>query len=162
MSPARDGADPVHLDATDRTILDVLTQDARATFTTIGAAAGLSAPAAKRRVDRLREAGVVRGFTVLLDQAAMGWATEAYIELFCAGSTSPATMRAAVETYPEVVSACTVTGDADLLVHLRARDMRHLEQVVERLNAEPFVARTRSTVVLSALVRRPDQVGTPD
>ena len=99
---------------------------------------------------------------VLLDQAAMGWATEAYIELFCVGSTSPATMRAAVETYPEVVSACTVTGDADLLVHLRARDMRHLEQVVERLNAEPFVARTRSTVVLSALVRRPDQVGTPD
>jgi DNA-binding Lrp family transcriptional regulator len=93
---------------------------------------------------------------VLLDPAALGWETEAFIELFCHGSTSPATMRAGVERYPEVVAASTVTGDVDLVVQVRARDMRHLEQVVERLAAEPFVARTRSTIVLSALVRRPD------
>jgi DNA-binding Lrp family transcriptional regulator len=65
-------------------------------------------------------------------------------------------MRSAVERYPEVVAASTVTGDVDVVVQVRARDMRHLEQVVERLAAEPFVARTRSTIVLSALVRRPD------
>ncbi|NKY40179.1 Lrp/AsnC family transcriptional regulator, partial [Cellulomonas septica] len=39
----------------------------------------------------------------------------------------------------------TVTGDVDLVVQVRARDMRHLERVVERLAAEPFVSRTRST-----------------
>jgi len=71
-------------------------------------------------------------------------------------------MRTAVERYPEVISASTVTGEVDLLLHLRARDMRHLERVVERLNAEPFVARTRSTIVLSALVRRADVEGVPD
>ena len=43
-----------------------------------------------------------------------------------------------------------------LVLKVRARDMRHLEGVVERLAAEPFVARTRSTIVLSALVRRPE------
>lgn len=144
------------LDALDEAILRELSVDARASYAEIGAVVSLSAPAVKRRVDRLRARGVVRGFTVRLDPAALGWSTEAFIELFCHGSTSPATMQAAVEHYPEVVSASTVTGDVDLMVQVRARDMRHLERVVERLAAEPFVARTRSTIVLSALVRRPE------
>jgi DNA-binding Lrp family transcriptional regulator len=65
-------------------------------------------------------------------------------------------MQAAIEQYPEVMAASTVTGDVDVVLQVRARDMRHLERVVERLAAEPFVARTRSTIVLSALVRRPE------
>ncbi len=150
--------DPDRLDSLDRAILRALARDARATFAQVGAEVSLSAPAVKRRVDRLRDRGVIRGWTVQLDPAALGWHTEAFVEIFCQGSTSPATMQAAVERYPEVVTASTVTGDVDLVVQVRARDMRHLEEVVERLAAEPFVARTRSTVVLSALVRRPDAV----
>lgn len=144
----------VRLDAIDEAIVRELAKDARRSYVDIGLVVSLSAPAVKRRVDRLRDSGVIHAFTVELDHAALGWETEAYVEVFCAGSTSPETMRAAVEPYPEVISASTVTGEVDLLVHVRARDMRHLERVVERLNAEPFVARTRSTVVLSALVRR--------
>lgn len=147
---------PTALDTIDESILRELAVDARASYADIGHAVSLSAPAVKRRVDRLRAHGVVRGFTVLLDPAALGWATEAFVELFCHGSTSPATMRAAVESYPEVISASTVTGDADAILQVRARDMSHLERVVERLAAEAFVTRTRSTVVLSGLLRRPD------
>ena len=143
-------------DDLDAAILRVLAVDARATYAQIGQQVSLSAPAVKRRVDRLREDGVIRGFTVRLDPAALGWHTEAFVESYCQGSTSPTTMRAAVERYPEVVAASTVTGDVDLVVQVRARDMRHLEEVVERLVAEPFVSRTRSTIVLSALVRRPE------
>ena len=150
------------LDPIDEAILHELAVDARSSYADIGVVVSLSAPAVKRRVDRLRESGVIRGFTVRLEPSALGWETEAYVELFCSGSTSPLTMRTAVERYPEVISASTVTGEVDLLLHLRARDMRHLERVVERLNAEPFVARTRSTIVLSALVRRPDVQGSPE
>lgn len=154
-------ADTTPLDGLDTAILRELAVDARASYAEIGAAVSLSAPAVKRRVDRLRARGVVRGYTVLLDPAALGWATEAFVELYCHGSTSPATMRAAVENYPEVVAASTVTGDVDVVLQVRAHDMRHLEQVVERLAAEPFVARTRSTIVLSALLRRPDVPAAP-
>ena len=158
-----DHAGPIGpLDPLDEAILHELAGDARASFADIGAVVSLSAPAVKRRVDRLRERGVIRGFTVRLDPAALGWQTEAYVELFCSGSTSPVVMRAAVERHPEVISASTVTGEVDLLLHVRARDMRHLERVIERLNAEPFVARTRSEIVLSALVRRPDVQGPPE
>jgi DNA-binding Lrp family transcriptional regulator len=57
-----------------------------------------------------------------------------------------------------VADACTVTGEADALVHIRASDIRHFEQVVERIAAEPFVQRTRSVIVLSRLVERADSI----
>jgi DNA-binding Lrp family transcriptional regulator len=50
-----------------------------------------------------------------------------------------------------VVAAYTVSGEADALVHLRAADIGHLEQALERLRAEPFVSSSRSTIVLSRL-----------
>lgn len=147
------------LDRIDASILDQLAQDARASFARIGSQVNLSAPAVKRRVDRLLARGVVDGFTVRLDPAKLGWATEAHVEVFCHGSTSPLTMREAFERYPEIVAASTVTGEADAVIHVRAHDVRHLDEVVERINAEPFVQRTRSTVVLTPLVRRPDVPG---
>ena len=50
------------------------------------------------------------------------------------------------------VGAYTITGEADALVHLRAADMRHLEQALERLRSEPFVTSSKSVIVLSRLV----------
>jgi DNA-binding Lrp family transcriptional regulator len=144
------------LDELDRRIVAGLVEDARATYAGLGAQVGLSAPAVKRRVDRLRACGAITGFSARVDPSALGWTTEAYVELFCQGRTSPAEIAAAVGKHPEVVTACTVTGDADALLYVRAADMRHFERVVERISAEPLVVRTRSVIVLSRLVHRPD------
>jgi DNA-binding Lrp family transcriptional regulator len=143
-------------DDLDRRIVAALVDDARATYAEVGAQVGLSAPAVKRRVDRLRHSGAITGFAAQVDHSALGWTTEAYVELFCRGRTSPAEIAAAVSKHPEVIDACTITGEADALVHIRAADIRHFEQVVERIGAEPFVVRTRSVIVLSTLVHRPD------
>ena len=72
--------------------------------------------------------------------------------------TTPEAIAAAVRQHPEVADACTITGEADALVHIRAADIRHFEQVMERISAEPFVQRTRSVIVLSRLVERADSV----
>ena len=148
-------------DDLDRRILHALVQDARASYAEIGSLVGLSAPAVKRRVDRLRAAGAITGFSARLSPAELGWTTEAYVELFCRGKTSPTEIGRAASKHPEVVSACTVTGEADALLLIRASDMRHFEQVVERIGAEPFVVRTRSSIVLSRLVERPDVLPEP-
>ena len=84
----------------------------------------------------------------------LGWTTEAYVELFCRGRTSPSDIAAAVSKYPEVTGAATITGEADALLHIRAADVRHFEEVVEHISAEPFVVRTKSVIVLSRLVSR--------
>jgi DNA-binding Lrp family transcriptional regulator len=142
------------LDEIDGNIISALRGDARASFAEIGASVGLSAPAVKRRVDKLRASGVITGFTAVVDPSALGWSTEAYVELYCQGQTSPAVIKAAVARHPEVVDACTVSGEADALIHVVAADMRHFEEVLERIGAERFVVRTKSVVVLSRLLRR--------
>jgi DNA-binding Lrp family transcriptional regulator len=144
------------VDDLDARIIAALIRDARASYAVIGQEVGLSAPAVKRRVDRLRSDGAITGFTARVDPAAMGWTTEAYVELFCAGRTSPDEIAVSVRRYPEVADACTVTGEADALVHILAADVRHFEAVMERIRAEPFVVRTRSVIVLSRLLDRAD------
>ena len=136
----------------DQQIIASLVADARSSYSEIGARVSLSAPAVKRRVDRLRSAGVIKGFTTVVDPAAVGWHTEAFVELFCTGRTTPAQITVAARRHPEVLAAYTVSGEADAIVHLRAADMAHLEQALERLRAEQFVTSTRSMIVLSRLV----------
>ena len=141
----------MQIDRTDQRIIASLVADARASYAEIGAVVALSAPAVKRRIDRLRAAGVIRGYTAVIDPASIGWTTEAFVELFCTGRTTPAQIAAATRRHPEVVGAYTVSGEADALVHLRAADIAHLEQALERLRAESFVTATRSMIVLSRL-----------
>jgi DNA-binding Lrp family transcriptional regulator len=144
----------VTLNDLDERIVHVLSQDARRSYADIGAEVGLSAPAVKRRVDRLRAEGAITGFTVRVDPAALGWQTEGHIEMYCRSKTAPEDIRRALARYPEVASASTVTGDADAVVQVFASDMRHFEQVLERIAGEPFVERTKSALVLSPLLRR--------
>jgi len=142
----------LQIDETDQQIIASLVEDARASYAEIGTRVALSAPAVKRRVDRLRAGKVIRGYTAIIDPAALGWTTEAFVELFCTGRTTPGQLRAAARRHPNVVGAYTVSGEADALVHLRAADISGLEQALERLRAEPFVTSTRSLIVLSRLV----------
>jgi len=81
------------LDEIDTRIITALIRDARASYAMIGNEVGLSAPAVKRRVDRLRASGAITGFSARVDPAALGWTTEAYVELFCGGRTSPVPSR---------------------------------------------------------------------
>ncbi|GAA2303994.1 Lrp/AsnC family transcriptional regulator [Nonomuraea roseoviolacea subsp. roseoviolacea] len=145
----------MELDRLDRAIIAALVEDARQTYAEIGHHVGLSASAVKRRVDRLRETGVITGFSARVAPRALGWTTEAYVELFCQGKTKPSDIALAVAKFPEVVAAATITGEADALVHIRATDVRHVERVIERIAAQAFVVRTKSSIVLSRLVDEP-------
>lgn len=151
----------MRLDQVDQRIIALLQEDARASYADIGGSVSLSAPAVKRRVDRLRASGVIRGYTAIVDPDAVGWTTEAFVELFCTGRTSPQQLAAAARRHSAIVSAYTISGQADALVHLRAVDMAGLEQALERLRAEPFVTSTRSMIVLSRLVDREASIAPP-
>jgi DNA-binding Lrp family transcriptional regulator len=91
----------------------------------------------------------------MVDPAAVGGTTEAFVELFCTGRTTPAQIAAATRRHPAVIGAYTISGEADALVHLRATDIPHLEQALEKLRSESFVTSTRSMIVLSILVDGP-------
>ncbi|AXK32709.1 Lrp/AsnC family transcriptional regulator [Streptomyces armeniacus] len=142
----------VTLDDIDRKILSALVANARTSFVEIGREVDLSPAAVKRRVDRMREAEVITGFTTLVRPSAIGWRTEAYVEVHCESAAPPRRLAEVARTYPEVVGAMTVTGGADALLHIRAADIEHFEEVLERIRAEPFVHWTNSVIVLSHLL----------
>ncbi len=150
---------PGPFDELDRKIVSALMANARTSFAEIGAEIGLSATAVKRRVDRLRESGVITGFTATVRPSALGWRTEAYVEVYCEGAAPPRRLAEVVRGYPEITAAMTVTGGADALLHVRARDVEHFEEVLERIRAEPFIRKTISVMVLSHLIPDSPEAG---
>jgi DNA-binding Lrp family transcriptional regulator len=142
----------MRMDDTDRKILALLVEDGRRTLDGVGGRVGLSASAVKRRVDRLRAAGALRGFTAVVDHAALGSGTEALLELFFAPGVLLEEVAATLRRHPEVVEAWSVTGEPDAIARVRTRDNADLERLITELQRDGRVVRTRSQVVLSALV----------
>jgi Lrp/AsnC family transcriptional regulator, leucine-responsive regulatory protein len=140
------------VDDPDRQILALLVEDGRRTYDDIGRRVSLSAPAVKRRVDRLRRQGALRRFTAVIDHAALGDSTEALVELFFAPGTLLDQVAETLRGHPEVVEAWSVTGEADAIARVRTRDNAHLERLIMELQRDRLVERTRSQVVLSRLV----------
>jgi len=143
------------VDRIDQQIVALLRGNARRSFQDIGRHVSLSAPAVKRRVDRLEHDGVIRGYAATVDPAAFGWHTHAFVELFCEGRMSGAEVRDAVASHPEVEGAYTIAGAPSAIIHVRAADTQHLEEALERIRDTQGVLRTQTQVVLSTLFERP-------
>ena len=143
-----------HMDAIDRRILALLVDDGRRSFDDLGRHVSLSASAAKRRVDRLRASGALRGFTAVVDHEALGAATEALVELFYAPGTLLDQVAESLRRRPEVVEAWSVTGDADAIARVRTADNAGLERLIMDLQRDGHVVRTRSQIIMSPLVHR--------
>ena len=140
------------MDAVDREILALLIEDGRRTYDDIAGRVKLTAPSVKRRVDRLRDSGALRGYTAVVDHAALGWDTEALVELFYRPGTTLGEVARTLREHPEVVEAWSVTGEADAIARVRTSDNADLERLIIDLQRNGLVERTRSQVVLSRLV----------
>jgi DNA-binding Lrp family transcriptional regulator len=141
----------LRIDDVDHKILARLIDNGRESYAAIGQAVGLSTAATKRRIDRLRDEGVIRRYTAEVEPAALGWTIEAFVELYCEGQVPPSRMRDMVSTIPEAVDAYTVTGEADGILLVRCSDASHFEKVLGVIRNYPGVNRTRSSIVLSHL-----------
>src|SRR4051794_38905468 len=142
------------MDDIDRRIVALLRENARRSFKDIGSHVGLSAPAIKRRVDRLEAGGVIRGDTTMVDPRAFGWHAEAFVDLYCEGRMPADSIKKAVEGEPGVASAHTVPGEASALLHVMAENTQDLESCLERIRATDGISRTVTEVVLTTLFER--------
>jgi Lrp/AsnC family transcriptional regulator, leucine-responsive regulatory protein len=138
----------VSLDGIDREIVDLLVRDGRRTLAEIGKTVGLSAPAVKRRLDRLEAEGVITGYTARVDHGKLGRAIEAFTELRFAGRTKVADIAGIAAELPEVEAVHTIAGDPDALVHLRVRDVADLTRVIDLLRRTGKVTGTKTLIVL--------------
>jgi DNA-binding Lrp family transcriptional regulator len=141
------------IDDIDHRILRMLREDGRRTFSEMAGLVGLSVAAVKRRVDRLREEGVITGFTVQIDHAKLGWGIEAFTELRYPGSMPVSEIVRTATDAPEVQAVYTIAGDPDALIHVRVRDITHLQQVIDHLRRNGNVTGTKTLMVLGSWTR---------
>ena len=139
------------LDDLDRRLLDQLSRNGRAGYAELGRTIGLSASAVAERVRRLEESGVITGYTCEVDPEKLGLPIAALVRLrYPNANYRP--FHQLLATTPEIVEAHHVTGDDCFVLTVRARSMRHLEEVTGRIGGLGSV--TTSVVYSTALPRR--------
>lgn len=148
------------LDATDHLLLEALTRDARMSLKALAAHASLSSPSTAERLRKLEERGVIRGYTVEIDPAALGYAFEAIVRIRPLPGKLHVVQKLIEET-PAITSCDKVTGDDCFVAHLHARSMAELDAILDRIAEK---ASTNTSIVKAKPVERrppPLDVGAP-
>ena len=139
------------MDAIDIAILRRLMERARTTWAELGSLLGLSAPAAADRVRKLEDAGVIRGYTALVDPDAAGCGLGAFVSVTLERADDRRPFLDMVRSLPEILECHHVAGAEDYILKLRCADTRELERLIsDRLKSVPGV-RTRTGVILSTV-----------
>jgi Lrp/AsnC family transcriptional regulator, leucine-responsive regulatory protein len=140
----------MELDTKAWKILDLIQQDGRIALKALAHEVGLSQPAVSERLKKLEDAGIVRGYQATLDAERAGYGIMAVIGMTTA-QPDKARLIALLQTLPEVIECLHVTGQDSFLLRVLARDIRHLEAFVGRIN--PF-GETRTSIVMSTPIPR--------
>ncbi|ASJ05941.1 Lrp/AsnC family transcriptional regulator [Thermococcus pacificus] len=137
------------LDEVDRKILVILQKNSRTPLREISKEVGLAESTVYERIKKLREKGIIKKFTVMLDPESLGFKILAFILI-----KSKAGMYSHVATelkkYPQIVEIYETTGDYDMLVKIRTSGSDELNEFLDRIGEIQGVEATHTMVVLKA------------
>jgi Lrp/AsnC family transcriptional regulator, leucine-responsive regulatory protein len=136
------------MDAIDRKIITLLTDDGRLSVTELADEVHLSLSAASQRLRRLRESGAIERFTIRLDAEAVGRPIDALVDLQLTPGAPWAGIDDALRENADVVDAVHVTGGFDYQIRVRTRTIGDLDQLLQRLKESLGVRETSTRVVL--------------
>ena len=146
----------IQLDAIDRNILAQLQADGRMTNAELAERVHLSQSACLRRVRRLEEGGVIDGYVMLVDPAAIGRPSTVFVEISLAGQSEELldAFEAAARDCPGVMECYLMAGEADYLLRVVAADAQDYERIHKTLRSRcPGVARIRSSFALRTVCK---------
>ncbi|MFN8011354.1 MAG: Lrp/AsnC family transcriptional regulator [Holophagaceae bacterium] len=141
--------DSPRLDDLDRRILSELQADARLSQAAIAARVGLSRSAVQSRIARLEACGVIAGYTLRLGSGRGRPGVRAYLLVQGSGPSHDRAVKA-LEAFPEVRVADSVSGDTDLVLQLEADSLPDVTRVRDEVAKLPGVAGTRTLLVMQA------------
>jgi Lrp/AsnC family leucine-responsive transcriptional regulator len=137
------------VDATDRRILELLSDNGRISYAELARQVGLSGPATHERVGKLEAAGIIRAYTAQLDPEAVGLGVTAFIGIVQGADSELDDVVTDLAEFTEIDSCYFLAGAESFLLKVRVPTIAHLEQLIVRLNRIPGVASTRTTIALS-------------
>ena len=150
-------ASTVDLDEFDRKIVTALAGDGRMTVTDLATVVGLSKTPVQVRMRRLIEAGVIRGFSAIVDPAKMGLDHVAFAEVKLSDTRETALreFNDAVRRIPEVEECHMIASGFDYLLKVRTADIRRYRAVLgEKISSLPYVASTSTFVAMETIKDR--------
>ncbi|MBM9467966.1 Lrp/AsnC family transcriptional regulator [Nakamurella sp. YIM 132084] len=121
--------------------------DARVPVTQLARDVQLSPAPVSRRIARLEQEGVIRGYVTVIDDRAAG-DLHAFVEIRLTGDTETGDLEEQLRQMAEVEHFFTVAGDPDVLVRLRVHDVDHLQRVVNTIRRTRKVTGTKTMIVM--------------
>ena len=143
------------IDDTDRSILTALLLDARKPFSQIAEEIGVSGGTVHLRVDKLREAGVIRGYHVELDSAALGYGVEVFIGIILHNASDYEKVLEKLKKKEELLEAYHLTGVFNIFIRVLTKSITDLEQFLSSLHSIKEIQSTNTTLILDAPIKRP-------
>lgn len=144
----------IELDSIDRKVLRLLQAEPGINASAVGERIGLSQSATWRRIQRLREEGVIKDQPVLLDREKIGLHAMifAQVKLTSHGRSNLADFAEAVRSYPEVLECYVLMGSVDFLLRIVAEDIKAYERFFfDELSQLPGVQEITSSIALSEI-----------
>jgi Lrp/AsnC family transcriptional regulator, leucine-responsive regulatory protein len=142
------------LDATDLKLLRLLQENGRISNLELAEKVFLSPSACLRRVKLLEEGGIISRYSAVLDATAIGLEVDAFVQVTMRRDVQHwhENFSAALQAWPEVVGSYIITGDANYLLRVRARNLKHYSSfILEKLYKTDGVLDIRSNIVLQTI-----------
>ena len=144
----------MNLDKFDLHILSILHRDSRTSLQDISVQVGLSTTPCWTRIKRMESAGVILGYTLRIDPAAIGFSETVMVQITLESHNDETLYEfgKALEDIPEVLEAYLISGDYDYFIRLAVRDTRDYERLLrEQLYKLPGIRHSKSSFVLRRL-----------
>lgn len=136
------------MDEIDGKILRILSENADTTATEMMAMVNLSIPAINKRISKLRQSGLIRQFTILVDPDKVGKPIQAFILVVLQQPSGAAKLTEYIRSDPDILECYAVTGEYDYIIKVCAQNVEHLEEKLNLLKQQKGVAKSYTMLSL--------------
>lgn len=144
----------IQFDALDFKILKMLAGTARKPYLEIARECNVSGAAIHQRIQKLTQAGVIKGFETLISPESVGYETCAYMGFFLKDPSTFAETVEKLREIPEIVECHYTTGKYDIFIKLYARNNDHLLHIIHEKLQNLELARTESLISFKEVFKR--------
>jgi len=143
------------MDTNDLKVIGQLMKKGRSTWAELGELLNLSAPSAADRVHKLEEAGIIKGYSAIINPESIGCGLAALISVIIEDSEQRSNILKKINELPEVLECYHVAGDVDYILKARCGSTQDLERLISNeLKSFPGI-KTRTMVILSTVKDTP-------
>jgi len=138
------------LDKIDLKLIELLSANGRVRRNELAEVVGLSIPSVSERLEKLQDKGVIKGYTVIVDDKKLGFDITVFIRVVMESSKYYETFLEKVSHEDEIVECHSITGEGSHILKARTQNTGSLEKLLARIQSWQGVAGTQTSVVLSS------------